>query len=60
MVQDLAEALNGEFNAIRFYEHLAQLAPNEEVKKRILEIGMVEHFPTIHTNFWDAVIAVPV
>ena len=38
MVQDLAKAINGEFNAIRFYEHLAQLAPNEEVKKRILEI----------------------
>lgn len=20
----------------------------------------MEHFPTIHTNFWDAVIAVPI
>lgn len=35
---DLVKAINGEYNAIRFYEHLAQLAPNEDVKKRILEI----------------------
>ena len=35
---DLTKALNGEYNAIRFYEQLAQLAPNEEVRNRILEI----------------------
>jgi len=38
LILDLVKAINGEYNAIRFYEHLAQLAPNEEVKNRILEI----------------------
>ncbi|WP_274307739.1 ferritin-like domain-containing protein [Solibacillus daqui] len=38
LVLDINNAINGEFNAIRFYEHLAQLAPNEEVRNRILEI----------------------
>ena len=38
LIVDLTNALNGEYNAIRFYEHLAQLAPNEEVRNRILEI----------------------
>ena len=38
LIRDVTNALNGEFNAIRVYEHLAKLAPNEEVRKRILEI----------------------
>ena len=38
LIRDVMKAVNGEFNAIRVYEHLAQLAPNEEVRKRILEI----------------------
>ncbi|WP_336045966.1 ferritin-like domain-containing protein [Solibacillus ferritrahens] len=38
IVMNLTKALEGEYNAIRFYEHLAQLAPNDEIKKRILEI----------------------
>lgn len=38
LVLDLTNAINGEYNAIRFYEHLAQFAPNEEVRNRILEI----------------------
>ncbi|MEY2373345.1 ferritin-like domain-containing protein [Lysinibacillus capsici] len=38
LILDLIKAINGEYNAIRFYKHLAQLAPNEEVKDRILEI----------------------
>lgn len=38
LILDLVKAINGEYNAIRFYEHLAQLAPNKEVKNRILEI----------------------
>ena len=38
LILDLTNAINGEFNAIRFYEHLAQLAPNETVRNRILEI----------------------
>ena len=38
LIVDLTKAINGEYNAIRFYEHLAQLAPNEKVRNRILEI----------------------
>lgn len=38
IVNNLAKAMNGEYNAIHFYEQLAKLAPNEEIKKRILEI----------------------
>lgn len=33
IVMDVAKALNGEYNAIHFYEKLAQLAPNEDMKK---------------------------
>ena len=35
---DLMKALNGEYSAICFYEQLAQLAPNDEARNRILEI----------------------
>lgn len=38
LILDLNKAINGEYNAIRYYEQLAKLAPNEEVKNRILEI----------------------
>lgn len=38
IVMDLTKALNGEYNAICFYEKLAQLAPNDEIRNRILEI----------------------
>lgn len=38
IVTDLTKALNGEYNAIHFYEHLARLAPNDEIRNRILEI----------------------
>ena len=38
LITNLANAINGEYNAIRFYEKLAELAPNEEVRNRILEI----------------------
>lgn len=38
LIMDLVKALNGEYNAIRFYEHLAKLAPNNDVRNRILEI----------------------
>ncbi|WP_341322520.1 hypothetical protein NSQ62_03375 [Solibacillus sp. FSL H8-0523] len=35
---DLMKAINGEFTVIHYYQHLANLAPNETIKKRILEI----------------------
>ena len=45
-MNDLLTAINGEFAAIQYYEHLANLAPNEAIKKRILEIRADEegHF----------------
>lgn len=46
MVTNLTNAINGEFNAIHFYEALAKLAPTEAIRKRILEIRRDEmrHF----------------
>ena len=46
ILMDLEKAIDGEYNAIFFYERLAQLAPNEEIRTRILEIRKDEmrHF----------------
>lgn len=46
LLSDLTKAINGEYNAIHFYEQLAELAPNDATKKRILEIRKDEmvHF----------------
>lgn len=46
LLTHLLTAINGEFTAIHYYEQLAQLAPNEATKKRILEIRQDEmrHF----------------
>ena len=43
---DLMKVINGEFTAIQYYQHLANLAPNETIKQRILEIRADEeaHF----------------
>ena len=38
LITNLMKAMNGEYNAIHFYEQLAKLTPNEIVKHRILEI----------------------
>lgn len=38
IVNDLMKTLNGEFQAICFYEYLANCAPNEVIRDRILEI----------------------
>lgn len=45
-IQDLSNAINGEFTAIHFYDQLAKLAPNDETKSRILEIRKdeIRHF----------------
>ncbi|MBW5446038.1 ferritin-like domain-containing protein [Cohnella sp. CFH 77786] len=42
LLNDIAKAINGEYSAIACYERLAKLAPNEETRKRILEIRQDE------------------
>ena len=44
--EDIASAINGEYSAIQCYKKLAQLAPNETERNRILEIRKDEkrHF----------------
>jgi rubrerythrin len=42
LVNDISKAINGQYNAITCYERLAQLAPNENIRKRILEIRQDE------------------
>ena len=44
--EDIANAINGEYSAIQCYKKLAQLAPNETERNRILEIRRDEkkHF----------------
>lgn len=37
-IDQIAKALDGEYNAIQCYEQMASLAQNEEEKKQILEI----------------------
>ena len=46
LVGNLLKAMQGEYNAIFFYEKLATLAPNEQMRKRILDIQAdeIEHF----------------
>ncbi|WJH37162.1 ferritin-like domain-containing protein [Paenibacillus sp. CC-CFT747] len=48
LVNDLVKAINGEYSAIVCYNQLAQLAPSEKEKKRILEIreDEVRHYRT--------------
>jgi rubrerythrin len=38
LIGDITKAINGEYSAIACYEQLAKIAPNEEVRNRILEI----------------------
>nr|WP_313894463.1 ferritin-like domain-containing protein [Psychrobacillus sp.] len=38
LITDLTKAINGEYKAIYCYEQLANQAPNEQIKSRILEI----------------------
>ncbi|MCZ8516250.1 ferritin-like domain-containing protein [Paenibacillus filicis] len=46
LIADIAKAVNGEYSAIACYEQLAKLAPEEEARKRILEIrnDEIRHF----------------
>src|SRR5690606_23808359 len=55
IVNDLIKALNGEYHAIHCYEHLANQAPNQEIKRQILEIrnDEIRHyhlFSSIYTS----------
>ena len=50
VLNDILKAIDGEFTAIACYELLANLAQNDEIKKRILEIrnDEIRHYET----FW--------
>ena len=50
VLHDILKAIDGEFTAIACYELLANQAPNDEIKKRILEIrnDEIRHYET----FW--------
>lgn len=45
-LEDIAKAINGEYSAIVCYERIARMAPDERIRKRILEIRADEtrHF----------------
>ena len=55
LVADIEKAINGEYSAIKCYAQLAKLAPNEEVRTRILEIRQDEmnHFQTFAKIYTD-------
>jgi rubrerythrin len=42
LIREVEKAMNGEYNAINCYTQLANLAPNEKEKSRILEIRQDE------------------
>jgi len=46
LIEDIAKAINGEYSAVTCYQQLAQLAPNEKTRHRILEIRKdeIRHF----------------
>jgi rubrerythrin len=46
LVGNVMKAIQGEYNAIHFYEKLAALAPTDQIRKRILDIreDEMEHF----------------
>jgi rubrerythrin len=53
LVNDIAKAINGQFSAIACYERLAHLAPNQDIRKKILEIRQdeIRHFQTFSQIF---------
>lgn len=55
VLNDISKAINGEYTAIYCYELLANQAPNNEIKKRILEIRSdeIRHYET----FWHLYIS---
>ncbi|AMO84496.1 ferritin-like domain-containing protein [Solibacillus sp. FSL K6-1781] len=55
LISNLTKAINGEFTAIHFYEHLAKLAPTQEIQNRILEIRNDEmrHFQGFSNSYFS-------
>lgn len=53
LINDLTKAINGEYSAIQCYAKLAQLAPTEMERKRIIEIRKDEkhHFRQFTTIY---------
>lgn len=53
LINDIAKAINGQYSAIACYERLARLAPNEDVRKKILEIRQdeIKHFQVFSQIF---------
>src|SRR4051812_47597938 len=55
LANDIQKAINGEYSAIACYEKIAQMAPTQSVRDKILEIrhnevGHYEAFRRIYTN----------
>jgi rubrerythrin len=42
LIQDIAKAISGQYNAIACYEKLARLTPTEEERRQIMEIRQDE------------------
>ncbi|MGG1575810.1 ferritin-like domain-containing protein [Fictibacillus sp. NRS-1165] len=42
LINDISQAINGQYSAIACYQHLAQIAPSEKERDRILEIRQDE------------------
>lgn len=53
LTQDIAKAINGQYSAIACYTKLAEIAPNEEARKQILEIRQdeVRHYQVFSQIF---------
>lgn len=55
LIKDIEKAINGEYSAVQCYAKLANLAPTQKEKNRILEIRQDEikhlhHFTQIYVN----------
>lgn len=55
LVADIEKAINGEYSAIKCYAQLAKVAPNEEIRKQILEIRQdeINHLQTFGRIYTD-------
>jgi rubrerythrin len=53
LINDIAKAINGQYSAVACYERLAQLAPNEDIRKKIFEIRQdeIKHFQVFSQIF---------
>ncbi|KMJ58012.1 hypothetical protein AB685_14420 [Bacillus sp. LL01] len=48
LIENISKAINGEYSAVACYEKLAKMSPDEETRKRILEIreDEMKHYNT--------------